>query len=70
MSDEGKAIFAVAVIAIVSLFGFCYAASVHEDDAIVKLVGDGADPIKASCAINGWSSSTGRSMVCLQAAAK
>jgi S-methylmethionine-dependent homocysteine/selenocysteine methylase len=70
MSNESKAIFIAAVITIISLFGFITVTSIHETISIVKLVGDGADPIKASCAISGWTSSTGRSLVCQAAAAK
>jgi hypothetical protein len=68
--NDSAFIAASICICVASVFGFLYASSVKENEAIVKLVGDGADPIKASCAISGWSSSTGRSMVCLQAASK
>jgi len=70
MDSELKVFLLVVMVAVVSLFVSVAAVFINETNQIVKLVGDGADPIKAACAVGGWSSSPGRAVVCMEAASK
>jgi hypothetical protein len=54
--DEESLVITLAAAAIVLfavVFGIGYADNVNQTNAIIRLVGDGADPLAAACAIRG-----------------
>jgi hypothetical protein len=61
--------FATFVVALVAVVGFVITVNtVIDNSAVVKMVGDGADPIVAACAVRGWGSSD--ALICVQSVRK